>query len=596
MRTLGGAILLLTLLALVTRAAWLDADPSLYKPPAELTDEGFWAHNARTAVVLGREFPDDLAQAPAAAPLFHWLVTAVFRVAGVGLAPLRAVSVAAAVLLLPLVMALVVPAAGRRAAIAIGILVLTNHELFAFARLGMPETLHLLFAVAGALVWIRRRGWAMSALAGALFGLAMLAKLNVLVLTGFAAVWALEALQTHNARLRIDVAAFAAGLAGVIVPWALGYYLPHATLFSLNNVALNRDRVALTASDLGRLPLHFVNNPFWGLPSTFVLLALAARHLVRLPARFAGGWRDGMRALSPLETLALGWLIGMALPTAVFVRAVGERRALALLIPLAILAVLGLCASEPVARGGRASRGAIAAVLAASVLTGSALVFAAGYGFVWWSASGIAITLLAVGTLAVLLWRLAVHGWLTTGRAACATALVAAVAPALSLGGFAAWVAGAPVVLVALAGLGVMVAVIAGGQRMAVAVLVLYVAWGAWAIGVNLVRPTYSIRDASAALATLVKPGDVVAGPYAHLLAVETSALPLWYTPRHAYNRLLNADLTRFDVRWVVVGEGRTATRREDYPFALTRVRELPLLPAPRGGFKSTVTLYRRND
>jgi hypothetical protein len=595
-RTPGGAILLLSLLVLVTRAAWLDADPSLYKQPAELTDEGFWGHNARTAVVLGREFPDDLAQSPAAAPLFHGLVTGVFRVVGVGLAPLRVVSVAAAVLLLPLTMALVSPPAGRRDALLIGILVLVNHELFAFARLGMPETLHLLFAVAGALVWIRRRGWATSALAGVLFAVAMLAKLNVLVLAGFAAVWALEALQTRKARLLVDVAAFAAGLAAVITPWALAYYRPHATLFSLNNIALNRDRVALTASDLGRLPLHFVNNPFWGLPSTFVLLALAARHLVRLPARFAGGWRDGVRSLSPLETFALGWLLGMALPTAIFVRAVGERRVLALLIPLAVLAVLGLSAQEPVARA-RASRAAVAALLAAIVLIGAALVFGAGYGFVWRGFGGpCAITLLVVAALAVLLWRLAAHGWLTTGRAACATAVVAAVAPALNLGAFAAWVTSVPAAPVALAGLGVMAAVVAGGQRVAVAAFVLYVAWGVWAIGVNLVRPTYSVRDASAALATLVKPGDVVAGPYAHLLAVETPALPLWYTPRHAYNRLLNADLTRFDVRWVLVGEGRTTTRTDDYPFRLTRVRELPLFPAPRGGSKSTVTLYRRSD
>jgi len=68
--TIRAALLVLTLLAVVTRVAWLDADPPLLKSADELGDEGYWAHNARTSVVLGQRFPDDLAQGPAAAPLF----------------------------------------------------------------------------------------------------------------------------------------------------------------------------------------------------------------------------------------------------------------------------------------------------------------------------------------------------------------------------------------------------------------------------------------------------------------------------------------------------------------------------------------------
>ena len=594
MRTLRGAILLFTLLGLVTRAPWLDADPSVFKQAAELTDEGFWAHNARTAVVLGREFPDDLAQAPAAAPLFHWVVTGIFRGLGAGLAPLRIVSVAAAILLLPLAMALVAGAAGPRAAVLLGVLVLANHELFAFARLGMPEMLHLLFATAGALAWMRRRGRWGAALAGALFAGAMLAKFNVLVMLGFSGVWVLEALQSQ--RVRADAAAFASGAAVVLTPWALAYYLPHATLFALNNLALNRDRLALTPSDLGRLPLHFVNNPFWGLPSTFVLLGLAARYLVRLPPRFTSGWRAGIRSLSPLETLAIGWLRGMALPTAILVRAVGERRVLALLIPLAVLAVLGACSRDRVAPGGRVSPAAIGTLVATSLITGVALVFGAGHGARVATGSGVAVLLLAAAALTMLLSWLGAQGWLTTGRAACATAVVAAVAPALSLGAFAAWATSAPAWATALAGLVLMAAMVAADRRAVFAALAVYVVWGAWAIGLNVLRPTYSVREASSALHVLTKPGDVIAGAYAHLLAIETDALPLWYTPRRDYNRLLNADLARFDVRWVLIGEGRTTTQVDDYPFALTRVREIPLMPAPRGGYKTVVTLYRRSE
>jgi hypothetical protein len=161
------------------------------------------------------------------------------------------------------------------------------------------------------------------------FGLSLLAKLNVLVLVGFAGAWLLEWLRGRA--LRRDLLVFAAGLAAVLAPWLALYYLPHAALFGLNNLALNRDRVALQLSDLGRLPLHFMANSFWGLPSTWLLLALAGLHVLT-HARGHDGWRAALKALSPVEVLALGWLLGIGLPTALFVRAVGERRVLVALV------------------------------------------------------------------------------------------------------------------------------------------------------------------------------------------------------------------------------------------------------------------------
>jgi 4-amino-4-deoxy-L-arabinose transferase-like glycosyltransferase len=591
--TLRGGLLLALLVAVATRLAWLDADPALFKHAAELVDEGYWAHNARAAVVLGRPFPDDLAQAAATAPLFHRAIELAFRAFGVGFASLRLVSALSSAALVPLMMVLVAPLAGPRAALLAGVLVLAEHELFAFGRLGMPESLQLLLAVAGAAAWLHRRTTAWSVAAGVLFGLATLAKMNVIVAAGFAGMWGLEAVQ-HRPRLARDVLGFAGGALVIVAAWIVAGYVPHAALFGLNNVALNRDRLALAPSDLGRLPLHFVDSRFWGLPSTFLLGALAVRRLTTLVHGFRDGWRAGVMALTPLDTLALGWSLGMVVPTALLVRAVGERRILILVVPLAVLAALGLTARATPAPSERAPRTLCVALAAAATIVALTVAFTAGHGNLFWS--GGALAALGGGVaMALALDRLAAGGVLSGAGAWCGIVLIAALVPAVNLGRFADWATPIPGWLAALVGI-VAIGAMLGVERRAGAwvVLAAYLVWGTLAIGLTLARPTYTLRDASIALGALTRPGDVVAGAFAHPLALENRTHPLWYTPARPFNQLLNADLERFPVRWVLTMDGSGWPRASQYPFPLARARTFDLLPAPRGGVKVRLELYRR--
>jgi hypothetical protein len=390
------------------------------------------------------------------------------------------------------------------------------------------------------------------------------------------------------------LAAFASGFAPIAVIAGLAWWLPHAALFTLNNVALNRDRLALQPSDLGRLPLHFLDNGFWGLPSTFLLGVLAARHVAAVAARFAAGWRAGIAALSPLETLAIGWTVGIAAPTALLVRAVDERRIVIVLVPLAVLAAIGLASPRTRPAAAPASRGARVVLAAAVTIVALALAFAGGYGATFWS-WGLLAALAGAVLLAIGLAGLAARGMLSGSAAVGATLTVAGVLPALNLGRFADWATPVPGWIATLAGLAALAAVVAERERRAArVVLAAYLAWGAIAIGAPLVRPTYTLRDASAAIGALAAPGDAIVGAFAHELALANRTHPIWHTPRRAYNRLLNPDLARFPVRWVLTAPESQMLRADEYPFPTTPVRELPLLPAPRGGFKVHATLHQR--
>jgi hypothetical protein len=115
-----GLVVALLGLGAVTRLPSLDADPPLLKSVDELSDEGYWSHNASAAVLFGTPFPDDLAQGPTAAPLFHWTPRAVFQTLGVSYTSLRLPSALAGTLLAPVVFLLALPSLGLRAAIVAG--------------------------------------------------------------------------------------------------------------------------------------------------------------------------------------------------------------------------------------------------------------------------------------------------------------------------------------------------------------------------------------------------------------------------------------------------------------------------------------------
>lgn len=78
------------LAGLLTCRLWfLGADPHWSTEDAFITDEGFWVHNARNRVVLGRWVVDEFNQGLSTAPLYSLTTAGVFRLVGVGLRQAR---------------------------------------------------------------------------------------------------------------------------------------------------------------------------------------------------------------------------------------------------------------------------------------------------------------------------------------------------------------------------------------------------------------------------------------------------------------------------------------------------------------------------
>lgn len=341
------ALVLVLLVALLPRLLVLDADPPSRLLGAFLSDEGWWAQNARQRVLFGQWIMDDHNPALFAAPAYTAVVTAVYHYVGLGLAETRLASVlagSATCLLLFAGLRAVLPI--RRALPPALLLALSTFPIL-MSRLGFTESVQLAFSVlalAGVLWATRSPGFGM--LGGLGFMLAVLSKPNAVILGPvFALWWLLEFWRLRRAGepvrpLLLQVGAFALAVALVTTTVGVLLVLPHWNAIreqlavSLASVYAPNRRLA----DGGAL-LFFL--PFLSLrPSLFFTASLVPMLGLCLLL-----WRRLGHARSPgldaAERLAWCWW-GLILAYLTTQSYQPDRRFLLLAPALALLAARGL--------------------------------------------------------------------------------------------------------------------------------------------------------------------------------------------------------------------------------------------------------------
>jgi len=474
-------LLLLAAAFALLRLAWLGADPG-YLVADVLTDEGWYALNARNHVLFGSWVWDEHNVALVLCPLHTLALRASYALSGVSFASSRLPGALAAALTVGLVAWRLrrQPAAAALAAA----LVATQPVLFSLSRAALAESLQLLFVT---LTWAlasaerpRRLTWL---LAGAAAGLALASKATALYAPALAlAAPFLVAPAGQRGRAIAGAAWAAAGGLLVALP-TVAFEWPHLGLLARELVQEGAAAgfsprgstllflVGLVWSEEGPAPV--VAHPaFWA--GLFPLLALAGaaggRALVTRPATAAAG--SGSRLALAWTALAAASLSFRATP------ALAERYWANLLVPLSCLAAL---ACGP--RGEREE------------------------GFRWraWAAA----LLLAVGP--ALLLRSAV-------LAARGQALARLAEPLLALAALAALGAGLAALLLHASGLAQGLARARLPWRALAAAVALV---GAAASAASVLPATFTIRDTARALGR-EPPPRVLAGDVANSYALET--------------------------------------------------------------------------
>jgi 4-amino-4-deoxy-L-arabinose transferase-like glycosyltransferase len=165
--------------ALILRVINLDADPSALVSRDFITDEGWWAHNARNAVLYGQWRIDDHNLGLYSAFLYNLLLYFTFKLLGISFTTLRLLSAVAGWLSVVLTFLLVRREQSFRAAFfASSLLGLSNLHIL-YSRTGFAESTMVCFLALMLWFWSKRREHPLfSFLSGVVFALMLLTKIT----------------------------------------------------------------------------------------------------------------------------------------------------------------------------------------------------------------------------------------------------------------------------------------------------------------------------------------------------------------------------------------------------------------------------------
>lgn len=213
---IGAAIVLL----LVLRFWRLDADfPSALGPQggAIRTDEGWYCNGAVSSIMMGHWYRPGDFNVAVNCPAWPALQYVVFRIFGMSLRTARATPIVMFAMIAGICFVWVRRECGTLAAVAALLLLVTQHHLFAYSRLALPETPLVCLTVAAVALASgasRRQRWAALA-SGVLLALAVMTKVSAI---GALPALALAAFAGNRApRQRLGNAALALGAFAALV-------------------------------------------------------------------------------------------------------------------------------------------------------------------------------------------------------------------------------------------------------------------------------------------------------------------------------------------------------------------------------------------
>src|SRR5215471_5698746 len=621
-------LVLILAAALFLRFIHLDADPPALISRDFITDEGWWAHNARNAFFYGHWRIDDHNAGLYSGFLYNAFVPGAFKLFGAGLWAVRLVPALAGWLTLVVLFLLVRREVSMRGALlATALLGFSNLHIM-YSRTGFAESVVVFFLALSIWFWsLKDRHGLFGVAAGVCFVLMAMTKITGIYFLPGLCLMAIAGVVRRSISRR---QAFLF-VSGVVSAGALYGGFVVAPSFS-DWLHFNLINGSGSEWPTGLMPLFgavlkLLGNPFYSKEPLIAVLALLG-----LCGLVVGAARDGVketiRRASELEITAAALLIGYVITLAVTVYQ-PERRFIPVLFLMVILSAIvldrgwGMLAelANPNHQMSAAGWFTLLFLLPAVGILEIRPGMTGSIGLGWM----LALKALILAVLALLARGISRRKWpfrfrgpmLAVSRfifIAVFSFLVAAiVVRALALWGFdgsalkSALAADpkAPVIAVTTvsAFTGLLVGFLKARRRWRVWLLAAFLFSEAVQISTWLLQPSYTIRETNTSLASLVGPEDVVVTFYETLM-VSSAARVIVKSPR----RRLNLDVyDRFKPQFTLVlrRDNWKDYRVEDMPveewppppnWSGTLIARYDLCPARLRGPRFIAEFYRLEE
>ncbi len=331
----------------------LRADP----PPAMagdfVSDEAWWAHNARNQALFGTWVLDDFNQGLFAAPLHTAMIRLSFMWGGVCLAQTRLVSAISGLVTIALVGVLLTQELGRWNGLAAMLILAFDYYVVSYDRVGLVEPLPtaLMTLVAILVILARHRTYALG-IAGAVAVMAYFAKANAVFFLATPMIFMLSSRRrfrpTQGASRKIltwELGAYVSGALACFAVWLVFFILPNWNEY-LFQVGRLRDESKAKGIFVFSNFCMFAMAETDGIPryTQFLTQALLPLGLASLWGIHTGALicRQGLRVtiseLSDLERFASIWVITF-LPYFVNHMSYSSQRYHVFVVPMTILGV-----------------------------------------------------------------------------------------------------------------------------------------------------------------------------------------------------------------------------------------------------------------
>lgn len=608
--------------ALLLRVIHLDADPSALLSRDFITDEGWWAHNARNALLYGDWKIDEFNQGLYSAYLYNVLLYLTIKLLGLSFTSIRLVPAVAGWLSVVLVFLTVRREINSRAAIFASVLLGFSNLHIIYSRIGFAESTIVFFLALMLWLWsLRSTHYCFALLSGAAFGLMLVTKVTAIYfIPGIILLIAVEAIR-RTTKMKHALMFF---LGSVVVGagYAILFVLPNFREWMGLNVANG------SGTEWASGPLTLVYSTLKLLGSSFfakapVVTALSLLALCLLIISMSrDGFKKAIRSASEMELSSAALLIGYLFSLALTIYQ-PERRFLPALFLMIILAA-------GVLERGWASLERIED---------------AGYRMSWAGWFAILFFLPAIGILEikttsapmwVWLWKIIIVAGLIALAMGIARERVsrqvtlkllpaskviflllfsflslALVYKTLGLWGIdaARFSSGSTLERVKLiivgsaiiaACIGLIIAMISSRQRRAAWLLGAFLLIEGGQISTWLVQPSYSLRDANATLSETLNRDDTVVTYYETAL-VSTQARVITRSPRRGFN--VDA-FDKFDPRYILVlrrdnwrSYALDEMPVEEWPppvgYSPEKIAGFELCPTRLGGPRFEIEIYR---